>query len=110
MDALKQAEIRRDTGINAAEAHANHSHADWSAQAYSFLFEHCELVKSTGIKTFIVEDVREYARERGFSSPTDERAWGGIVKRAARNGLIMRIGYCPAKSSNLSPKCLWAAL
>lgn len=29
------------------------------------------------------------------------------IQRAARLGIIRRVGYAPAKSSNLAPKCTW---
>ena len=46
---------------------------------------------------FTVEDARELA---GLEAPTDRRAWGAVVNRAARRGLIRRVGYAPARSSN----------
>lgn len=103
---LQKAEFRRDVGIAQAEDHANGVDPSWSEDAYSILEQFCRQATAP----FIIEEVRAFADGRGFFSPTDERAWGGVIRRAAAKGLIRKIGYAPAKSSNLSPKCLWEAV
>lgn len=59
-------------------------------------------------KHFMTEDVREQV-EPVIGLPHDGRAWGQIIRGAARAGWIRRVGYAPARSSNLSPKPLWQA-
>lgn len=86
-------------GMRAAEEAANRAQAGWSDRALEALVE----VGHT-LEHFTIEDLREKA---GVESPTDERAWGGVVKRAARLGIIRKVGYAPAKSSHGSPKLLW---
>ena len=54
---------------------------------------------------FLAEEVRNFAT--GLDLPPDGRAWGVVFRSAAREGLIVKAGYAPAKSSNLSPKVLW---
>lgn len=59
-------------------------------------------------KQFMTEDLREQV-EPIIGLPHDGRAWGHIIQSAARAGWIRRVGYAPARSSNLSPKPLWEA-
>lgn len=54
------------------------------------------------------EDVCESAESNGFPAPPDKRAWGPVIMRAFKANVIKRVGYGPARSSNLSPKCIWA--
>ncbi len=56
------------------------------------------------------EDVKENIREVAepvIGVPHDSRAWGAVMRRAARARLIEKIGYAPAASSHGSPKPLW---
>ena len=106
MDAHATAAARRDAGIAQAEDHANAVEPNWSEDALHLLEQFCRQATAP----FIIEEVRAFAEDRGFASTTDERAWGGVIRRAAAKGLIRKIGYAPAKSSNLSPKCLWEAV
>lgn len=64
-------------------------------------------------EVFMAEDVREFARGvDGFEDPPDGRAWGSVVMRAAKAGIIKRIGYAPMKSPNChaNPKSVWRSL
>jgi hypothetical protein len=91
---------RRDDGIARA---AEHSGDDWQDAAFqcvaSYARTHAE---------FLTEDARLEARQ--LPPPPDGRAWGAVMQRARREKIIERIGYKPAKSSNLSPKPLWKSL
>jgi len=72
----------RDKGIKQAIDNADDTHERWSEKAYKFL--------TNWIKTqyeFMTEDVR-LASEKEIPKPPSNRAWGGIVVRAARAGLI----------------------
>ena len=100
-----EAGARRDDGMQRAVEHADAVEVFWSESAYSHLRDFCRLQTS-----FLTEEAREFAESRGLTPPPDGRAWGAVIRRAAKDGLIQRIGYKPAKSSNLAPKCLWGAL
>jgi hypothetical protein len=86
-------------GMKAAEDAANHVEPSWSERALEAMLE-----TGRALGKFTIEDVREACK---VESPTDQRAWGGVVQRAARLHLITRVGYAPAKSSNGSPKPVW---
>lgn len=56
--------------------------------------------------TFLVEDIRTFADLTGFKSPKP-KAWGPVIKRAEKLGLVTADGYAPANSSNRSAKVQW---
>ena len=74
----------RDEGINAAAEHAGQA---WQVLAWSALMEY---IKRDRSGHFTCEDVREVM---GVPEPPDRRAWGAIMLRAARQGLIQRAGF-----------------
>ena len=98
-----EATRRRDAGIAASVEHADQVNANWSARASEYLLDYARRAGGA----FLAEQVREYAHGEGLEYPPDGRAWGAVLSRAARAGLIRQIGYAPAKSSNRSPKVLW---
>jgi hypothetical protein len=106
IDTKAAAAARRDDGMTRAVEHADAVEPDWSTRAYVCLAEFC---RERGALTFLTEDVRAFALNRNLPPPPDGRAWGAVIQRAAREGLIVRMGYAAAKSSNLSPKVLWGA-
>lgn len=107
MTTRADAERRRDIGMARATDRADREKHKWSAKATHAVHLYC--VQHPGTK-FLGEDVREWAEgQRLVPAAPDERAWGSIFRSAAADGLLKRVGYAPAKSSNLSPKCLWSA-
>lgn len=100
--AIDFARARRDDGIARAGEHAGHA---WKRGARGYLLEYV----ATHTGPFLAEDVRGYAEARGFEIPPDGRAWGAVFRSAARDNVIRKVGYAPAKSSNLSPKVQWTA-
>ncbi len=101
--ALTFARARRDDGIQRSGDHAGDN---WRRGARGYLLEY--LASRDG--PFMAEDVREFAEARGFQRPPDGRAWGVVFQSAAREHLIVKVGYAPARSSNLSPKVQWRGL
>lgn len=94
-------------GMQQAVDHADRVEPDWSEEAYhalcraAVLFA-CEFGRST---PFTIEMLRQ---RMTIASPTDERAWGGVTQRAAREQIITKTGHAaPAASSHGSPKPLW---
>lgn len=98
--AIDFAAARRDLGIERAGSHAGEA---WKRRARGYLLEY--LVGRAG--PFMAEDVRDFAEGRGLDVPPDGRAWGAVFQAAARERLIRKLGYAPARSSNLSPKVQW---
>ena len=108
MTDIQDAERRRDTGMARAVDHADRERPDWSLRAAHALHEYAQ--KHRGEK-FLAEDVRQWAESKMLvSEPPTNKAWGAVFKEGAKLGVIRRVGYAPAKSSNMSPKCLWEGL
>lgn len=95
---------RRDDGICRAVEHADRESPSWSDLALTFLRGWVQGHRGE----LLAEDVVLAARGQ-VPAPPDGRAWGGVLQRAARAGVIAKAGYAPAKTSNLSPKVLWRA-
>lgn len=96
----------RDQGIERAERKANAMHKDWSETAYDFLKGYIKINP-----VFQVEDVR-YASQGVVPSPKSQRAWGGIIRRAAKEGLIFRAGYKNVKNilAHRTPAAVWKSV
>ena len=96
---------RRDDGIERVSMKADLLDEGWTDRAYGVLM--LFRMKQRALP-FIAEEVREWGEANGLiNAPHDSRAWGHVLRKAAREGRIVKVGYKPAKSSNLSPKVLW---
>lgn len=103
---VEQAINRRDVGIHRAVEKADRNDSGWSNTAFYALLRYI----AENPQPFLIEQVREWAEDRGYVSlPENGRAWGAVVRRAAACGAIKRVGFGLAKSSNLSPKVMWQA-
>jgi hypothetical protein len=99
-----EARARRDNGIERAAAHAEQELAGWRETAIQFLRRYAE-----SHVDFLAEDVIDAALGT-VPMPPDSRAWGAVFRRAAKEAVIEKLGYRPAKTSNLSPKVYWGSL
>ena len=93
----------RNEGIKKAIDNADDTHERWSEKAYKFL--------TNWIKTqyeFMTEDVR-IASEKEIPKPPSNRAWGGIILRAVRAGLVHRVGFSSVKNikAHRTPATVW---
>jgi|SRR5688572_2022080 len=101
IDAIEE----RDKGIKQATDHANAVNKDWSEKALAKLKEFI----SFHTEPFQAEEVRSFAAmDDEFPLPPHERAWGGVIKSAAFQRLIRKIGLAPTK--NVKSHCANAAL
>ena len=93
----------RYKGIKKAIDNANSTHEKWSDKAYKFLLDY---IKSH--QEFMTEDLRT-ASEKEISKPPSNRAWGGIILRAVRAGLIHRVGFANVKNvkAHKTPATVW---
>lgn len=91
---------RRDEGIARAVDHADRVVDDWSAQAYRML-----LAWAAG-REFITEEFVTFAKPR-LPAPPDNRAFGGIVRRAFKAG-VLRHTHRYALDKFRSPKPVWS--
>ena len=93
----------RDKGIKKAIDNANDTHEKWSDKAYKFLVNY---IKSQD--EFMTEDLR-LASEKEIPKPPSNRAWGGIILRAVRAGLITRDRFSNVKNvkAHKTPATVW---
>jgi hypothetical protein len=100
---LFQAIENRDEGIKTAVDHANDEHEKWSAQAFDALKDFIERHE----EPFLGEDVRRFAVD--VPIPPSKRAWGGVLVRAARLGLIKKVGFKETTNplAHRTPATLW---
>jgi|ETNvirome_6_1000_1030641.scaffolds.fasta_scaffold33731_1 hypothetical protein len=93
----------RDRGIKIALDNADSTHDKWSDKAYNFLKDY---IKSH--REFMAEDVR-MASEEEVPIPPSKRAWGGVVLRASKAGLIRRVGFSNVKNlkAHGTPATVW---
>jgi len=81
---------------------ADNAGDDWKAVAFEKVAEYAKQSQAP----FLTEDIREWCLE-SIPEPHDGRAWGQIMRKAQKQGIICKVGFYSAKSSNLSPKVLW---
>lgn len=96
----------RDRSIKRAADHADRENEGWTTDGYTMLHRYMRAHKGAA---FMAEDVREWATKRGMRKPPDNRAWGLIFQRAAREFVIKSLGWRTQSSPNChgSPKNLW---
>lgn len=96
------AELRRDLGVARGQGSAGSA---WIERAVGYVMEYAAARGGS----FLCEDVRSFATDRGFESPPNPKSWGGVMRIACTRGIVHPAGYAPANSSNRSPKVLWRA-
>lgn len=101
-----EATAARDAGMQTAIEHAEAVHEVWSDKAYAFLLSYARNCK----QPFMVEDVRAASMEN-VPEPPSKRAWGGIVAKAAKAGIIQHAGYAQVKNikAHCTPAAVWKA-
>lgn len=91
-------------GIDQAVAAADHQHAGWSDTALEFVKLYA--LQHRG-ERYIGHDIVEASKAKGVIQPGNTRAWGGPIQRAARAGLIKRVGFAPDPNRHTNPVPLW---
>ena len=91
-------------GMQQAIDHADSVSEKWSERAYQLLIK---FLKEN--KRFMREDFRSYAAEVDFELPPSSRAWGSIISRAAKEYLIIKIGFASVKNpkAHATPAAIW---
>lgn len=99
------AQARRELGIERARRRAERECGPtWTDEAAEYLARYAS---RTHGQPFLVEDAVEVCPLR---QPSNPRAWGAAVRKAGREGWIVKTGgSAPARTSNCSLKWLWRA-
>ena len=78
-------------GMKRAIAHAEREEESWGDRALLYLRAY--LQHHPPHWRFITPDMRRWAVERGCKEPASNNAWGSVLYRARRLGLIVPDGY-----------------
>ena len=80
----------RDTGMRLALESANEKHDTWGDRCYQLLTRFITIRNQ-----FTCEEFREWAQ---IETPPSLRAYGSVIMRAAKEGLIEKVGYIQVKN------------
>ena len=96
---------RRDEGIAAAVENANRKDEKWSDRAFEFLERYIQIYHGT----FMTENVRVWAYAHGLLRPPSGRAWGSVMTKAQKAGLIKFHSFGRVKNPNAhrTPAHVW---
>ncbi|RTK93082.1 hypothetical protein EKI60_06610 [Candidatus Saccharibacteria bacterium] len=81
-------ELKR-LGIKRSLENADKKNEYWSFSARCLLNRF--LAERRG-KPFLIEEARAYATRKRLPEPPSLRSWGGVVLKAAKDGLIRKVG------------------
>lgn len=84
---FQAARAARDAGMAQAIQHAERIDDEWPDLAYGFLVRFARQNA-----TFCGWECTDLANAMGYGSPSDDRAWGPIYKRALKDGVIRQDG------------------
>lgn len=93
-----------EQGMQAAVDHADAEQPNWSDDALDmvriYFGQHTE---------GMVEDIRAFAESRGFTPAPSARAWGPVIRTAAREGIVVSKGYAEVKNpkAHKTPATVW---
>ena len=92
----KDARAARDAGILQAAEHAEEVCTGWGDKAYEALRVFAEGTRKG--QPFTSEQVRSSIAAAFVPKPPHARAWGSVFQRAARNGLIQKVGVAQSEA------------
>jgi len=104
-----EAQRLKEEGIRRSLEHAERVEPTWAQQAAEHLSDW--LCEGGGLDNyFMCEEVRRWAEARGLPKPPDPRAWGGVMQRARRAGVIVKCGYTESHTpaAHLRPTQVWS--
>lgn len=93
------ARAARDAGIQQAAEHAEEIHPDWNELADEALRVFAASKRASG-EAFTSEDVRSSIAAAFVPQPPHLRAWGSVFKRAAKAGLIAKVGIVESRAAH----------
>lgn len=85
---LFTARAERDAAMQQAVDHADAVEPSWSEQAQDWVRKYVAVNKSP----FVCDELRIWAEERGCPAPVSGPAWGSVMAKSARLGIIAKVG------------------
>lgn len=104
---LTAARAGRDQGMAKSLGHAESVEPGWGDIAYSIMERY--LSKCHGAKITSYHFIRWY-EGTVYPQPPTPKAFGPIFTKAARNGLIRKVGYQPHPLRHNSPTVTWCVV
>jgi|TARA_B100001964_G_C14031867_1_gene508649 hypothetical protein len=98
----KKSMRNRDIGIKQSLDNANEKEPFWSEEALEYLKRYPHV-------SFMAEQVRVWAYANGLRLPPHNRAWGGVINKASKAGLIIHSGYSNVTNpkAHSTPASVW---
>jgi len=94
---IEEGERRKNIGMEEAADHAEEESPQWKQRAFNLLVRY--LSEYPKPHQFQAEDFRNWCEMGKFiQEPPSKRAYGSIVLRAAKQGLIKKIGHATVKN------------
>lgn len=91
----------RDQGMQRALEHAEEDVKHWGDLAYTFLVSWCR----TQADLFTGEDITDASKDRKLIQPATDKAWGQVIRRAARRGIIVKVDNEGVRSKGHTSPC-----
>jgi len=104
LDAATIAKRAAQEGIDQAAAGADREISGWSQIAFGFIKSYAAAHRG---KQYIGHDIVQASIAAGIVQPSNSKAWGAPIQRAAREGVIVRVGFSPDPNRHTNPVPLW---
>jgi hypothetical protein len=91
-------------GMGQALGHAESVEPGWGDLAYEWLAHYVAGEKGVQFTSFLFIS---WCQLNDFDMPPTQKAFGSIFTKAAKNGLIRKVGYRPHPLRHASPTVLW---
>lgn len=101
------ARAQRDESMQRAVDAAEGRVPRWGEVAFQYIRLYAQQHKGT---RFIGRDITQAAKVYGLESPASEKAWGGPVQRAVREGVLRKVGFAQDPNRHCSPVPLFEAV
>ncbi len=98
----EKSEILRDIGIEQAVENADKKESCWSDEALEYVIKYPH-------NRFMAEEVRIWAYSEGLNIPPHGRAWGAVIRRAEKAGIIKHDGFKNVSNpkAHRTPASVW---
>jgi hypothetical protein len=95
---------RKEVGMEKVARHAEQISPEWRKRCRQILIVFAD-ERSLWSRPFLTQEFREYAKDTGLDEIHDDRAFGIVIRDAAKEGLIKSAGY--RVDQYCSPKTQW---
>jgi hypothetical protein len=119
MTATKQARLKGEEAGSRCVASTERDVPDWGEQALHYLRWFFKIKGTPRAKkyqfgifkgnwcVYTAEEIRKWSYDKGLPPAKDDRAFGPVIAKAIRDGLIVKAGYAPTVSSNGSVRATY---